>query len=256
MLPTLSAGAHTIAAEYAGITAGRGFAASSGSVNLSIGARAVTITADAKAKTYGDADPALTHQITSGTLAGGDAFSGSLARAAGDDVGSYAIGQGSVALSPNYALAFVGANLSIGARALDIIALTDSKTYDARTTSSTTPTYTGQQGSDTVTGLVQSFDSRNVGARTLSMNPGYAVNDGNSGNNYTVVLHIASGSITERSITITANNQTKVYGDLLNLRRHRGHHYGRFAGAARQRDCHVDFGWRAQRRRRSQDHRM
>ena len=35
-------------------------------------------------KVYGTPDPLLTYQITSGTLVGTDAFSGSLTRAAGD----------------------------------------------------------------------------------------------------------------------------------------------------------------------------
>jgi len=38
--------------------------------------RPITVTADAKSKTYGDADPALTYQITSGSLVTGDSFNG------------------------------------------------------------------------------------------------------------------------------------------------------------------------------------
>src|SRR5205085_1088015 len=72
--------------------------------DLTIGTRSVTITADVKSKTYGDADPALTYQITTGSLVFSDAFTGSLTRAAGEDVGAYAIGQGTVALSSNYDL--------------------------------------------------------------------------------------------------------------------------------------------------------
>src|SRR5207237_9841619 len=51
---------------------------------LAIAARAVTITADPNSKTYGDADPALTYQLTSGTLAYSDAFTGALTRDAGE----------------------------------------------------------------------------------------------------------------------------------------------------------------------------
>ena len=81
--------------------------------NLTITARPITITADAKTKAYGDPDPAFTYQITSGNLIGSDAFSGSLTRVAGEDVGLYAILQGTVALSSNYTLTYVGANLTI-----------------------------------------------------------------------------------------------------------------------------------------------
>src|SRR5437764_5160765 len=97
--------------------------------NLTITKRAIDITADAKTKTYGDADPALTYQITNGTLAFSDAFTGSLTRDAGEDVGSYAIKQGTVALSSNYDITYVGANLTITKRAVEITADAKTKTY-------------------------------------------------------------------------------------------------------------------------------
>src|SRR5204862_2543701 len=39
----------------------------------------------------------------------------------------------------------------------------------------------------------------------------YTVNDGNLGGNYTVTTHTASGTITKRSITVTASAHSKVY---------------------------------------------
>ncbi len=59
----------------------------------------MTVTADPQTKTYGEADPALTYQITSGALVNGDSFTGGLVRAPGENVGSYAISQGTLALS-------------------------------------------------------------------------------------------------------------------------------------------------------------
>ena len=50
----------------------------------------------------------------------GDAFTGELTRDAGQNVGTYAIHQGTLALSTNYNLSFVGANLSITPRPLTI----------------------------------------------------------------------------------------------------------------------------------------
>src|SRR4029077_1995646 len=50
---------------------------------LTITARALTVTADAQSKTYGDTDPSLTYQVTNGSLVAGDSFSGSLNRVAG-----------------------------------------------------------------------------------------------------------------------------------------------------------------------------
>src|SRR5205085_9530486 len=81
--------------------------------NFSITTRPVTITAGAKTRIYGTPDPALTYNITSGSLAAGDSFAGSLTRAPGSNVGTYPILQGSVTLGSNYALSYVGANLTI-----------------------------------------------------------------------------------------------------------------------------------------------
>ena len=103
--------------------------------------------------------------------------------------------------------------------ALSISAVTDSKVYDSTTASSKTPTVSGLQGSDTVTGLSEAFTSRNVlgtNASTLAVTA-YTVNDGNGGADYTVTTHTASGTITPFTLTvsdITANN--KVYDGTMN----------------------------------------
>ena len=81
--------------------------------NLSITARPIAVTADAKSKIYGDSDPALTYQVTSGELVNGDGFNGGLTRVVGENAGDYAIQQGTLTAGSNYALSFVGANLTI-----------------------------------------------------------------------------------------------------------------------------------------------
>ncbi|HEX4613818.1 MAG TPA: FG-GAP-like repeat-containing protein, partial [Urbifossiella sp.] len=58
-------------------------------------------------------DPALTYQVTSGTLVKGDAFTGDLSRTPGETPGTYAINQGTLALNSNYALTYAGADLTI-----------------------------------------------------------------------------------------------------------------------------------------------
>ncbi|WP_172600368.1 YDG domain-containing protein [Sulfurivermis fontis] len=86
--------------------------------------RPVVVTADAKSKTEGQLDPALTYttgcaagQTTNCGLVTGETLTGSLARDPGEAVGSYAIQQGTVtdASNPNYAISYVGADLSITA---------------------------------------------------------------------------------------------------------------------------------------------
>jgi hypothetical protein len=84
--------------------------------DLTITPATLTVTANAQTKVYGDSDPALTYNITSGNLVGSDAFSGALSRASGENVGTYAIGQGSLSAGGNYTIVYVGANLAITAR--------------------------------------------------------------------------------------------------------------------------------------------
>ena len=73
----------------------------------------VTVTADAQGKLVGATDPALSYKISAGQLFNGDLFGGALTRVSGEAVGSYAILQGTMALTPNYQLTYVGANLTI-----------------------------------------------------------------------------------------------------------------------------------------------
>lgn len=80
-----------------------------------INPKSITVTAEAKAKTYGEADPALTYTVNVGGLVGSDTLTGALTRAPGETVGTYAIGQGTLANS-NYAITFVGADFTITQR--------------------------------------------------------------------------------------------------------------------------------------------
>ena len=94
----------TYAIQQGTLSAGTNYTLTFVSANLTISAKPITVTADAKSKVYGDADPALTSQITAGSLVGGDTLGGSLTRVAGENVGSYAIQQGTLAASANYNL--------------------------------------------------------------------------------------------------------------------------------------------------------
>jgi hypothetical protein len=88
---------------------------------LTVNALPLTITAEAKSKTYGEADPALTYTFAP-ALVGSDSFSGGLSRTSGENVGAYAITQGTLALNANYNLSYVGANLTINKETLTVTA--------------------------------------------------------------------------------------------------------------------------------------
>ncbi len=81
--------------------------------SFTIDARPIAVTADALSKIYGQADPSLTYQITSGDLVNNDGFTGDLSRVVGENVGSYAIHQNTLTAGGNYDLTFIEANLVI-----------------------------------------------------------------------------------------------------------------------------------------------
>ncbi|WP_268037066.1 MBG domain-containing protein, partial [Algoriphagus sp. PAP.12] len=80
--------------------------------DLTITAKEITVTADAgQSKIAGEADPTLTY--TAEGLADGEGmevFAGSLSRAAGEEVGMYAITQGTLSAGDNYTINFIGAD--------------------------------------------------------------------------------------------------------------------------------------------------
>src|SRR3569832_1919258 len=98
-------------------------------IYLSFGTRSITVTADPQTKNYGDNDPTLSYQITSGSLASGDTFTGAQTRATGENVGTYAISLGSLALSANYNLSYTGDNFTIGTRSIAVAADPQTKNY-------------------------------------------------------------------------------------------------------------------------------
>ncbi len=176
--------------------------------NLEITQRPVTITADAKTKVYGNDDPALTYQITEGSLAFQDAFSGALTRATGEAVGNYDITQGSVALNDNYNLSFVKGNLEITQRPITITADAKTKVYG---NDDPALTYQITEGSlafqDTFSGTLTRATGENVGNYDITKGS-VALND-----NYNLSFVKGNLEITQRPITITADDKTKVYGN-------------------------------------------
>jgi large repetitive protein len=97
------------------LTAGDNYAITLTPVDFAITAKPITVTADSLGKVYGDADPALTYSITTGSLVAGDIFNGALTRDIGEAVGTYPINQDTLSLSGNYALTFIPGTFTISA---------------------------------------------------------------------------------------------------------------------------------------------
>ena len=120
---------------------------------LTVSPLAVTLTANGQTKVYGTTDPTLTYGF-SPALVGSDSFSGALTRATGETVGNYAITQGTLALSTNYALTFAGTNLTITPASLTVTANNAAKAYGQTITFAGTEfTATGLTNGDSISSV-------------------------------------------------------------------------------------------------------
>ena len=185
---------------------------------------ALTISATSQTKVY-DGTAASTAAPTDSGLftTGGDTITGlSQAFASKNVLGTngstlqvtgYAVNDGDG--GKDYTVTLHTASGTITPAALSITASGQTKVYDGTTASTAAPSYSGliTVGGDTITGLTQAFASKNVlgtNGSTLQVT-GYTVNDGDGGNDYTVSLHTAGGTITPAALSISATGQTKVY---------------------------------------------
>jgi len=116
-------------------------------------------------------------------------------------------------------------SLTVNKRNITVTAATNSKTYDGTTSAVAVPTITSGTlvivgldgiGGDTAT-WTETYDNKNVGTgKTLT--PAGTVNDGNSGNNYTVTfVNDTTGIITPKPLTVTASSQSKTVGQTLHF---------------------------------------
>ncbi|MEI7782093.1 MAG: YDG domain-containing protein, partial [Planctomycetota bacterium] len=176
------------------------------SLTASITAKSVSVTADAKSKVYGAADPSFTY--TTDGLVGSDTLSGSLSRASGANVGSYAITQGTLA-NANYTVSYTGANLTVTPKTLSITAPSiAAKTYNALAAAGTVTigTLSGFVTGETVTatGAAAAYSSANAGSYQTTVS--YTLADGTGGGkaaNYTLASTTnVSGQITPKALTI------------------------------------------------------
>ncbi|WGX18499.1 MBG domain-containing protein [Pseudomonas aeruginosa] len=183
--------------------------------NLTITKALLNVIADAKTKVYGDADPALTYQVSglkNGDTAGAVLNGGSLSRVAGENVGVYGINQGGLALnSGNYDLSYQGNNLTITKALLNVIADGKTKVYgdaDPSLTYRVSGLKNGDSAGSILTGGLNRVAGENVGV--------YGINQGdlalNSGN-YDLSYQGNNLTITKALLNVIADAKTKVYGD-------------------------------------------
>ncbi|WP_164778037.1 MBG domain-containing protein [Mesorhizobium sp. M7A.F.Ca.US.006.01.1.1] len=178
--------------------------------NFTVAKRAITVTADAKSRIYGNGNPTLTYQLTSGSLVGGDNLSGSLTTSATttSSIGSYGITQGNL-VNSNYAISYVGANLSVTPRAITVTANAKNRAYGDANPALTYQLTSGNfVNGDSLSGALATT------ATTASSVGSYGITQGTLANgNYAISYVGANLSVAKRAITVTADAKSRIYGD-------------------------------------------
>jgi hypothetical protein len=201
----VGSGSHLISAIYCGDD---NFTSSSANQAVSVNQHPITVTADAQSKAYGEADPVLTYQVTSGSLVAGDVFTGTLSRVAGETVGTYPILQGSLALTDDYNLTYVGADLTITQRPVTVTADAQSKAYGEVDPILTYQVTSGSLvAGDVFTGTLSRAAGEALGTYPILQGT-LALSD-----DYDLTYVGADLTITQRPVTVTADAQSKAYGE-------------------------------------------
>ncbi|WP_143569838.1 MBG domain-containing protein, partial [Tenacibaculum agarivorans] len=181
---------------------------------LTVNQKAITLTADAgQSKVFGSIEPTLTYAITSGSLVTGDVLNGNIERVTGENVGFYAINQGTLE-NTNYDITFVSndfeitkADQTITFNSLSDITYGDADfNLNATSDSGLTITYSS---SDTSVATISGNTVTIVGVGTTTITANQAGNG-----NYNPTSDVRQTlTVTPKAITVAAGiRQSKVFG--------------------------------------------
>ena len=179
---------------------------------------ALTIRAVANTKTYDGTTTAAAIPTVS-DLAGNDTIAGLSESYSNADAGTgkllsvsaYTINDANG--GKNYAVSkIVNTTGVINKGILVIKPTTNTKSWDGTTSAAAIPTVTGLARGDSITGLTEVYSDTNVATgKTLSVNPGFIINNGNSGKNYTVTTGTdKTGVINPPNTILTLPNSLTV----------------------------------------------
>ena len=202
------------------------FASASTTSTLTVTPAILTITADAETKVYGTPDPTLAYTAsgfqfhdTSASVLTGEPARAQTGTLAGEQVGPYAITQGTLAAGSNYTIQFTGNTVEITPAPLTVTANPQTKSYgtaDPTLTDATTglvdTTVDGVPIDDTAA-IALSGDLARAAGETVSAGP-YAITQGTlaADSNYKISFTGSTLTITAATLTVIANPQAKVYG--------------------------------------------
>ena len=187
---------------------------SSKTKTLTVSTRAVTITAADKSRVYGNSNPTFTASITSGSLvASGDlgTISASCTATVTSNVGTYTITP-TYTSNTNYSVTAVNGTLTISKATLTCTGSSHSITYGAAVPTLSI-TYSGWKNSEGTSVLTT------VPTVTTTYTQGSAVGSypttvsGGAATNYSFSYVNGTITVSKRSVTITAADKSKTYGD-------------------------------------------
>jgi hypothetical protein len=193
----------TYAIKQNDLSAGSNYAIAYVAKDFAITAKPITITADAsQTKVYGTTEPRLTYSV-SPSLVGTDAFTGTLSRVTGENVGTYVIGQNNLSAGSNYTIAYVAKDFAITPKAINVTAAAQTKVYGTTEVPLTYVVTPSLLSGDSFTGALNRATGENVGTYAIAQNTLSA------GSNYAITYVPANYSITKADQVITWN-QTLV----------------------------------------------
>ena len=183
--------------------------------SLTVNKKALTVTAENKAVTYGDAKP--TYTVTyDGFVAGdgGSKLGGTLkfscVYAVGTGVGNYAITPSGLT-SGNYAITFVPGTLNVGKKALTVKADNKTVTYGAAKPTFTA-TYVGLAAGDTAASLNDSPEFACTYAAGSGVGSYTITPSGVAAENYDVSFTSGTLTVNKKALTVKADNKVVTYG--------------------------------------------
>lgn len=173
----------------------------------------IEVKANDISKKYGNEDGLLTFVISNGSLKFSDGFEGSLTREEGEDIGQYAISQGSLKLNDNYILTFIPAVFVIEKRPISIIADAITKVYGEED-----PVFTYRISGELVKGDELEgclYRERGDGEdkNVYEMAGKYLINSTLNNEKYEISYIENYLTIKQREVFISANNVSITYGE-------------------------------------------
>ena len=176
---------------------------------LKVAAKAVTVTANDNSKVYGEADPKLTATVKG--LVTGESIEYSVSRASGENVGKYAITASGEAVQGNYTVTYKAGTFTISkaTTGFEVTGEGYNAPYDgqphgtaatANVTEGTTFTYSTDGGTTWTDKYPTITDKGRIEVKVKAENP-----------NYEPVENTYVLEVTAKAVTVTANNNGKVY---------------------------------------------